>query len=148
VFQGVRLPELTDHLRKIQAIELKNWPLELRLLRAMVEAEDATLGPALARCNHYRGLTPLGAGRHSALGLGEIAKSRQEFAAAAGTVDDGDPTQSLLAVGTHHAVLARHSSNFFGFQPWFLFDDCWAGDWSDLAASLLRWGAHWDIWRS
>lgn len=148
VFQGVRLPELTDHLRNIKEIEIKSWPLELRLLRAMVEAEEASLGPALARCNTYRGLTPLGGGRHSTLGLGEIAKGRQEFEAAAGTVDDGDPSKSLLAVGTHHAVLARHSSKFFGFQPWFMFDDVWAGDWPDLAASLLRWGGHWDIWRS
>jgi len=155
VFQGVRLPELTEHLRNIQGPEIrerrgtwiKSWPLELRLLRAMVEAQDTTLGPALARCNAYRGLTPLGASSHSHLGLEAIAKGRQEFEAAAGTVNDGDPSKSLLEVGTHHAVLARHSSNFFGFQSWFLFDDDWAGCWPDLAASLLRWGDSWDIWK-
>ena len=157
VFPGVRLPELAAHLRKVvpdskqaaaSADELETWPVELRLLRAMLDEGDGSLAPALGRAAAY----PLGgvaAKNHSTLGVGEHADARAEFLAAAeGLKHGGDPSKSIVHEGAHVAVLCAHTSERFGYQQWILFDDRWAAAHPDLAASILHYSHGWDPFRA
>ncbi len=156
VFPGVRLPGLAAHLRDVlpdtkspSAEWLATWPVEIRLLRAMLDAGDTTLAPALHRASAY----PLGAiaghdaGKHShpGLGTGELSTARAQFLAAAeGVAHGGDPSKSIVHEGAHAALLAAHGSTALGFQQWLFFDDRWAAAHPDLAASILRYGRQWD----
>jgi hypothetical protein len=141
---GVRLPGLAQHLRAVTpaapaANDHDAWPIELRLLRGMIEAGDADLAPALQRSAAY----PLAAvvrGRdHAHLGAGAHEAARAELTAAAeGLAHEGDPARSIVAAGEHAVLLAAHTSTALGYQQWILFDDRWAAANGDLATSVLH----------
>jgi hypothetical protein len=157
VFPGVRLPDLAAHLRRVlpeskpqkwSAEWLATWPLELRLLRAMVDPNDRTLSPALGRAQAFP-LGPIAADtNHSRLGIGAQAAARDEFLEAAAkskkSKHAGDPKRSIVHEGEHVAVLCAHTSSHFGYQQWILFDDRWAAAHPDLASSVLRYASGWD----
>ena len=154
VFEGVRMPELARYLRDTipeatpqtwSAEYMKTWPLELRLLRAMVEPGDATIAPALSRVNTYP-IMDVGSGtNHTRAGIDVHAIARHEFEALAGErAIDGDPAKSVIDVHPHCALFAMHTTSAFGHQQWVLFDDLWASAHPALAASLVRYGKRWD----
>jgi hypothetical protein len=153
-FPGVRLPELAVHFRRIIPESapapwseewLETWPLELRLLRAMLEPEDRTIGPALARVQAYPLDTLGSATNHSHLGVGRYETARREFLKAGKTFrHQGDPSCSIVHEGEHVAILCAHTSSHFGYQQWIFFDDRWASTWPELAASILRYATQWD----
>jgi hypothetical protein len=154
VFPGVRLPGLAAHLRRVlpparpkawSPEHLDTWPVELRLLRAMLDAGDQTLAPALGRCARYPLFAVGGRVNHTRLGIGPQEEARAEFVLAAeGQKFDGDPERSIVHEGEHVAVLCAHASAAFGFQQWILFDDRWAAANPDYAGSLLRYATDWD----
>jgi len=153
---GVRVPGLCDWLRKSvppqerepwdkEGKYPKSWPLELRLLRAMVSDGDVTIEAALQRVNSYP-LGPLGEGRHHKLGLGLHSDALPEFEAAREGLRhrEREPQRSVLHVTPHCVQVSMHTWDAFGFSQWFLFDDLWASAQPQLAASLLRYGTQWD----
>jgi hypothetical protein len=136
-FPGVRLPGLAAHLRNV--VPTSTWPVELRLLRAMVEPDDTNLGPALTRVSAYPLSGVGGDGEAKSVGTGQQSTARAEFVAAAkGMKHLGDPTQSIVHSADHVAVLCAHTSKDVGFQQWVLFDDRWAGAHADLAKSIVH----------
>ena len=157
VFPGVRLPELGAHLREVSPASIEQrgrgnfvwfdtWPLELRLLRAMVQQDDKDLSSALARCNRYP-LEYVGSRvRHTRLGIGAQGDAKAEFddAAAEARRTGRDPEKTRLVCSPHIAQMCLHASDIYGFQQWFLFDDCWAARHPNLARSLLRYCSGWD----
>jgi hypothetical protein len=152
VFEGVRLPALTQHLSSVTppAKPVKwskeyvdSWPLELRLLRAY---SSAPLADALARAGQST-LATLASSDHntSRLGLVDVSTSAREFdELAAKLTHPGDPSRNIVAVGEHAALLCVHAHNAFGYQQWILFDDLWAAAHTALASSLLRYATDWD----
>ncbi len=154
VFPGVRLPDLCAHLRQVtptskpeswSAEWLDTWPIEMRLLRAMVDPEDRTVEAALTRAAAYPIESVAARMNHSHLGIGSYKDARGEFEKAAeGKEHGGDPSRSIVHVGKHVAVLCAHESKHFGYQQWILFDDRWAAAHPALAASMLRYGRSWD----
>ncbi|MEO7332287.1 MAG: hypothetical protein ABI193_27170, partial [Minicystis sp.] len=157
VLPGVRYPGLVDHLLSVQPEAtpqtwseewFDTWPVELRLLRAMIEPGDRTLTPALTRAAAYP-LGPLASKHnHSRLGLGPQAGARAEFTAAADPKEfTGDTTKSIVNEGEHTALLAAHASAHFGHQQWVIFDDRWAAAQPNLASSLLHYAQSADPFR-
>lgn len=154
VIRGARLPELAAHLRRVvpdaepaswSAEALETWPIELRLLRAMIDEGESTLAPALGRCAAYPIDAVAGTIAGTRLGVGPHAGARAELERAAlGKAHRGDPSQSIVHEGEHVAVLAAHTSKHFGHQQWILFDDRWAAAYPDLAGSLLLYATDWD----
>jgi hypothetical protein len=155
VFEGVRLPELAAHMRAVvpdatpqpwSEEYLATWPLELRLLRAMLEPGDTTFAPALERVQQVP-IQYLGSStNHSRAGVGPHADAKHEFAQLAGDHRDTgcDPSKSIIDEQPHALLFAMHASKHFGHQQWILFDDVWAAAHPDLARSLLRYGSRWD----
>ncbi len=142
VLPGVRLAGLPAHLRAVTPGS--DWPLELRLLRAMLDEGDTTLSPALGRVASYP-LALVAATDSAHLGTGALAASRAELLAAAeGLVQGGDPSLSLVKEAGGAILFAPHVSPTLGHQQWILFDDRWAAAHPDLAASILRYGRDWD----
>ncbi|MCU0658391.1 MAG: hypothetical protein MUF64_24960 [Polyangiaceae bacterium] len=151
VFEGIRLPALLDHLRSVQPPAPSQpgaWPLELRLLRAAIQPADSSLEPALQRLAAYPLADVGGSLPGDELGLGPQTKAWTSFATAA--AKKKKPKRLLngsrIEVSEHIAQAALHQTEFFGHQQLFLFDDLWASAHPDLAASLLRYAAHWDPW--
>ncbi len=151
---GVRLPGLAAYLRRIvpdskprasSADWLDTWPIELRLLRAMVDADDQALAPALTRAAAYP-IEALGRGQnHSRLGVGAQEVARSEMVAAAeGLTPNGDAKKTIVYEGGHAAMLCAHVSNELGFQQWILFDDRWGAAHANLATSILQYARSWD----
>lgn len=151
---GVRIPDLASHLRNVMPTKktaqwskewLDTWPIELRLLRAMIEPGQISIAPALTRCAAYP-LRDVATGtNHSFLGVGTHANARGEFEKVMGAFKmDGDPTKSVIQVGRHAALFCPHTSSAFGHEQWVLFDDQWAAANPNLATSLLRYGSNWD----
>ncbi len=147
VFPGVRLPGLAAHLRAVvpdsKGDEHHNtWPVELRLLRAMLDEGDSTLGPALGRAAAY----PMsGVTARARLGTGAFASARPEFLAAAeGATTSADPAKTLVHENAHAVLLTTHPSDKLGYQQWIFFDDRWAAAHRDLAASILHYATNWD----
>jgi hypothetical protein len=150
VIPGVRLPDLAAHLLATtpEAAATSDghdgWPIELRLLRSMLEPGDTTLTPALTRAAAY----PLGGvvakGDHANLGQGALDVAQAAFVAAAEGLAPraGDPP--IVYEGKHSALLAGHTSAQQGHQPWILFDDRWAAANPDLATSLVHYVEHAD----
>ncbi|HMY16820.1 MAG TPA: hypothetical protein PKA58_10920 [Polyangium sp.] len=151
---GVRLPDLASHLRNVLPTKktaqwskewLETWPIELRLLRAMIEPGQISIAPALSRCASYPLRGVASGTNHSHLGVGPHANAHKEFDKVSGAFKlDGDPTKSVIQVGRHAALFCPHTSKFFGHEQWVLFDDQWAAANPQLAMSLLRYGGHWD----
>lgn len=154
VFPGVRLPELAPHMRRVVPLSrptswsahwLDTWPIELRLLRAMLDPSEHRLAPALARCAAYPLIAVGGGSNPSRLGVGDHETARGEFVAAAADLEvEGDPDTSIVHEGDHVAVLCAHMSTSFGYQQWILFDDRWGAAHPDLASSILRYATGWD----
>lgn len=151
---GVRLPDLAAHLRRAiptakpvswSPDSLDTWPIELRLLRAMIDPEDTTIAPALRRCAEYPTFTVAGRGDHTRAGIGPHASARPEMLALAeGRAHAGDPGKAIIHAGDHVAVLCDHASSAFGYQQWIFFDDRWAAAYPDYAVSLIRYATDWD----
>jgi hypothetical protein len=153
VFEGVRLPELAAHLRSVVPHSevatwskdfMETWPLEMRLLRAMVGGGDDDVVAGLTKCATYPTLG-VGATNHSHLGVGAHAKAAAEFAAAAKAHKfDGTAKKTVLHASPHAVLFSPHQTKAFGHQQWILFDDVWASSNANLAASILRYAAQRD----
>lgn len=154
---GVRLPDLASHLRNVLPTKktaswskewLETWPIELRLLRAMIEPGQISIAPALTRCAAYPLRDVASGTNHSHLGVGAHGNARGEFEKVMGAFKlDGDPSKSVIHVGKHAVLFCPHTSSAFGHEQWVLFDDQWAAAHPQLATSLLRYGSHWDPFR-
>lgn len=151
---GVRLPDLAAHLRNVLPTKkqakwskewLETWPIELRLLRAMIEPGQISIAPALSRCASYPIRAVASGTNHSHLGVGAHANARGEFEKVQGAFEvDFEPTKAVIHVGKHAALFCPHTSSFFGHEQWVLFDDLWASAHPELATSILRYGSDWD----
>ncbi|GAA3456053.1 hypothetical protein [Dactylosporangium matsuzakiense] len=128
-FPGLTLPELPAHLRAT-APDAGTWPAELVVLRSLVGPDDASIEPALQRCNTWPGFN--------------LNADPLTTAAAEPLTGGRRPELSRLRADTHVAQLAMHCSEFFGFQQWYLFDTVWADAHPELASSLLRYATGWD----
>lgn len=140
-FAGVRLPELAAHLRSVTPAPdgAGAWPLELRVLRAMLDAGDTQLAPALRRAAAYPLDAVTSSRDHAVLGAGAHDAARAEIAAAAeGLKNEGDPAQVVVSETEHAALLSLHASPRLGHQQWILFDDRWAAAHPELATSILH----------
>jgi hypothetical protein len=149
VIPGVRLPELAAHLRRVTpdvaAEGHDGWPIELRVLRALIDADDTKLAPALRRAAAYPLEAVLSKGDAAHLATGAHDAARAELTAAAeGLAHGGDPARSIVFEGEHAALLGAHVSERAGFDQWILFDDRWAAASSDLATSILHATEHAD----
>ena len=113
---GVDLARLPTLLRGETPANLEDWPEELQLLRTKVQAEDASLAPALQRLAE------------------ELAVADAEH----------DGAKSLVLETEHTAVLCAHISPAQGYRQVILFDDRWASAHADLATSLIRYALSWD----
>ncbi|WP_182902613.1 hypothetical protein [Microbispora sp. H10830] len=138
-FPGVRLPGLAAALRAADPDLLSG---ELCALRALIAPGDEDIGPALERCNRWGPLEEW---------LPEIsAPHSRAHGHALRLLEDGvpadgrDPGRTLIRCDDHLAQMAIHMDERFGYRQWFLFDDVWAAAHPELAASLMRFGAHWD----
>jgi hypothetical protein len=154
-FPGVALPELAGHLPNVDMPDYgqwdvpddEEWPVELRVLRALIAPGEQDLRPALQRCNRWPGFNlsldpdpwPDLPDEHDA-----AHRAATRLVAAAEFTAGRRPEASLLQVGDHMAQLAMHRDEFFGYQQWYLFDTVWAAAHPDLAQSLLRYASHWD----
>lgn len=157
VIPGVRLPDLASHLRNVMPTKkpaswskewLETWPIELRLLRAMIEPGQISIAPALTRCAAYPLRAVASGTNHSHLGVGSHANARGEFEKVSGAFKHkGDVSKSVIHLGKHAAFFSPHTSSFFGHEQWVLFDDMWAAAHPDLATSILRYASHWDPFR-
>lgn len=153
VIPGVRLDGLCEHLRTVTPLPMPPtswgyegpWPLELRLLRALVRDGETTLAPALERLRDQP-IQALGQGSTMALGVGAHADAVTDFRDAAASLppNSGNAALTKITTAEHIAAVAQHVSDFFGYQQWWLFDDRWAAAHPALARSLLHYGRDWD----
>ncbi|MRG93640.1 hypothetical protein [Polyangium spumosum] len=154
VIPGVRLPELASHLRTVVPAKkpaswskewLETWPVELRLLRAMIEPGQISIAPALTKCAAYPLRAVASETNHTLLGVGAHQSAEGEFYKV-GTAfgRSGDPSKAIVQVGKHAALFCPHTSSAFGHEQWILFDDRWAAAHPALAASILRYTNGWD----
>ena len=151
---GVRLPELASHLRTVVPTKkpqswskewLDTWPVELRLLRAMIEPGQISIAPALTKCAAYPLRAVVGETNHTLLGVGAHHNAEGEFYKVGTAFErEGDPTKAIVQVGKHAALFCPHTSTAFGHEQWVLFDDRWAAAHPALAASILRYANGWD----
>jgi hypothetical protein len=143
--KNVSLPQLPEWMGQVEPIQ---WSRDLLLLRAgMTEG----IAGALEYINQYplhrlyqsSDDTMTTARQHydkvKQDALDSISKHSSQ------KLLDGDRSKSILRVSDHFAQLLMHCSDYFGYQQWFLFDDAWASENKDLANSILRLCAHWDI---
>ncbi|WP_156080726.1 hypothetical protein [Microbispora rosea] len=138
-FPGVRLPGLAAALRAADTHELSG---ELRALRALIAPGEEEIASALERCNRWGPLeewppeisAPHYRAHEHALRLLE------DFVPA----DGRDPGRTLIRCDGHLAQMAIHMDEGSGYRQWFLFDEVWAAAHPEMAASLMRFGAHWD----
>jgi hypothetical protein len=156
VFPGVRLPELCEHLRSVVPLAeqkrdegrfswFETWPLEMRLLRAMV-SDACDIGAALDQCNRYPLIHVATNVQHTRLGIGPHAEAREAFVEAASDARKvrRNVERTKFAIGEHIAQMSLWTNDTFGYQQWFIFDDQWAAAHCDLASSLLRYASDWD----
>ncbi|MFT3766187.1 MAG: hypothetical protein QM820_11840 [Minicystis sp.] len=115
VISGVRLPEVAAHLGRVTPDATPDghdeWPVEVRLLRALIEDGETKLAPALKRAAAYPLAAVVAKGEHAHLGAGALDAARAELAAAAeGLAPGGDPAQAIVFEGEHAALLAVPTS--------------------------------------
>lgn len=157
VFPGVMLPDLCEHLRRVvprteqrrghaSQVWAEPWPLELRLLRAMIDAQGADLTAALERCKRYPLSYVATHVQHASIGTGAHAHARDAFLEAASDARElrRDLDRTRIVVADHIAQMSLWTNDTFGYQQWYLFDDAWASAHVDLARSLLRSAFSWD----
>lgn len=156
VIHGVRLPGLAAHLRDVipdatqatwSAESMETWPYEVRLLRAMIDPEDADIVPALRRVNEFP-ISQVGSStNHTHAGIGPHALARGEMLKLIDdnkTRDDGERKDSVIDAHDHAVLFAMNVTHAAGFQQWVLFDDRWGAAHPALAASIVRYGTTWD----
>jgi hypothetical protein len=117
----------------------------LKALRGLLDADDTSIAPALARCNVWPGFNLSEQPWRGDQEETDIAASRAAERARLPEIDEERyPEKSLLEVSEHIVQFAMHCHKFFGLQQWFIFDDVWANTNYDLAQSLLHYAADWD----
>ncbi|WP_233196948.1 hypothetical protein [Verrucosispora sp. ts21] len=138
VFPGLNLPGLATQLRCAEDPDIRRWPHDARLLRALVAPRETDIGPALERYARLPGyaLTPTILDRTSTHDT--VHREMREM------MSVQRPAEALLRLDPHIAQVGRYIDNFFGFDQWFVFDTRWAAAHPDLARSLLRYAADWD----
>jgi len=148
---GVRLPDLASHLRSVVPAKAPvswskewetTWPVEMRLLRAMIAPGQISLAPALAKCAAYPLMSVASKSGTMHLGVGAHASAAEDFERAAESLEPRK--KPIVHLGEHAALLCTYASNAFGYQQWILFDDRFAAANPALAASILRYGRTWD----
>lgn len=157
VFPGVRMPELCEYMRRVVPRSehrrdpsrpgwYETWPLEMRLLRAMVGESDRDLGPALDACNRFPLIHVATNVQHTRVGIGPHSEAREAFVEAAADARKvrRNIDRTKIVVGDHIAQMSLWTNETYGFQQWILFDDRWAAAHRDLACSLLRYASGWD----
>lgn len=157
VFEGLRLPDFMNYLRTVcpETKEaqtswgyryLDTWPIELRVLRGLIQPGDQTLVAPLERANRYP-LNSIGQKSNSTIANGPLAEAHKELNDLLKDLQpsSGDPHKTLFFIGEHIAQMCMHTSSSFGYQQWFLFDDLWAAKYPSLAKNLLRYNHQWDI---
>ncbi|WP_433145349.1 hypothetical protein ACQPZ8_01950 [Actinomadura nitritigenes] len=138
VFPGLTLPGLAARLWGADGLDLRRWPHDARLLRALVAPGEEDIGPAMGRYARLGGHDPSPAGIDRVLAHEAIHREMLDMLLPV------RPAESLVRVEPHIAQVARYIDGFFGFNQWFTFDTRWAAAHPDLARSLLRYAAHWD----
>jgi len=132
-FHGVRLPELAAHVRS--AKDAKEWPFELRLLRASLDGDDLVAG--LEKIASYPLLDVLNAESTreatTAADMAKLAKGRK-----------ADAKKLVMHASDHAILFSPYVTKDFGHQQMIFFDDLWASANADLASSLLRYASGWD----
>ncbi|WP_214323266.1 hypothetical protein [Nonomuraea sediminis] len=134
-FSGVRLAELGTVLRETE--DSDDWPVELRVLRALVGPGESGIGDALERANLWPDYTEP---------CDEIPRSHES---ALRLIDGAALSpyryleRSVVRKDEHVAYLWISTWRDY-FDQWFFFDDVWADAHPDLAASLVHYGYHWD----
>ncbi len=140
-WQAVRVPELAAHLRA--TTPASDWPAEAIVLRAMVEAGDTSIGPALERASRFP-IDPV-ANTWPRPPVAWAGAREQVLAMTGGqTTHAAHPERSIVHAHEHVAVGCMHVSDSFGFQQWVIFDDLWAARHAALAGSILRYASFWD----
>lgn len=146
---GVRLPDLAGWLRRTTpapaADGQEGWPVELSLLRALVDPADTTIGPALSRAAAYPLDAVLARASHAPLGAGPIDEARAEAAKAAEGLSLPEGRAAPVVHETAHAaIMAAQVSDRLGYQQWILFDDRWGAAHPELSTSILHATEHAD----
>jgi hypothetical protein len=172
VLPGVRLPDLCQHLRRIQpaaTIERKDeskrprdpfaakfwspidvttdWPRELLLLRAQLADESRDLEGALRACNDYP-THSFGGAIIEDRGLGPLQQAHEEveLLRKKWTRDAGQARHSMFEASEHVAQMAmRLDLGLEGYHQWIVFDDLWASAHPELANGLLEWASTWAV---
>jgi hypothetical protein len=133
--EGVRLPELAPYLRGTTP---RDWPFELRLLRAKL-GDDDDLDAALRACAAFPMFSVLNEKST------RDALTAADMDALAKDVRFDGKLAKLVIHATPHAVLfSPYVTGSFGHQQWIFFDDLWASANADLATSMLRYATSWD----
>lgn len=131
-FQGVRLPDLAAHMRSANA---KEWPFELRLLRASLGGDDLAAG--LKKMASFPLLDVLNAESTTEAmtpdDMAKLAKGRK-----------ADAKKLVMHASPHAILFSPFVTKAFGHQQIIFFDDLWASANADLASSLLRYASGWD----
>jgi hypothetical protein len=170
VLPGVRLPELSEHLRRIQpaaTIERKDkskrpkdpfaakfwspievstdWPRELLLLRAQLAAQERDLEGALRACNDYP-VHGFGGAIIDDAGLGPLRQAHEqiEVLRAKWTRDASHARRSMFQASEHLVQMSMCLDSDTHHQ-WLVFDDLWASAHPELANALLEWASAWDV---
>ncbi len=147
---GLRLSGLLDYLRTAnpctdpnliseEMFNLKRWPRELRLMRALITDSDTKLEELFRRADPWfvdEFPDPVGPQGHCR----EVARQ----AIFEMKTRRGEPEKALLLHDEEHFFhFVSNQGNFWNFQ-FFLFDDIWAGANPDLANSILKYCYTWD----
>jgi hypothetical protein len=124
---GVRLPALAEYQRQVvpaggqyacythELVEQEWWPEELLALRGLVAPGEASVEPALRRCNRYLNIED----RLSAAFTGPHPAAHKAAMAELATVtpaEKRDPERSVIDVAEHIAQMLMHASGFSGCQ--------------------------------
>jgi hypothetical protein len=146
---GIRLPELRDHLTSVKPTGA--WPFELRLLRSRLDG-GLSLAQGLGDCTSFPVAVVCNRINTSKIGLGHLRAAVDELDAL--RTDSRlarsahDPSKSLVQAERHVAQLCLHTDRWDNrdlYHRWILFDDLWAATHADLAEAILRYATRWDV---
>lgn len=148
----VRVPDLARWLRDVVPVRStrtarsrattmvvpSDWPGRLLQLRALLQADDASIGPALQRLRDVPQPADLVWARIGSDRLMAPWPQAHDTSAAELRAERGARrTDSIAEAGPHHAMMLDDAQLF-------VFDDLWATANPDLAQSILAWGSHWN----